>query len=458
MVKDLTCGTPWRHITALAVPLLLGNIFQASYNLIDTVIVGRYAGPYALAGVGIASPIFNLINALLIGLSIGSSIVVSQLFGAKREKELPTAVSTVLWTSLFLSILLTVLGQILTTPLLSILHTPAEDFPFAQAYLRVILCGLVCNVFYNQLTGLLRGLGNTKAPLYILIFSCCINAGLDLFFVCWLKMGVSGAALATILAEGLSAILTALYIRRSVPLLRIKGIQGFNRGMFTTILRFGFPMGLQQASISIGHVLLQGIVNPFGSVLIAGYTAAAKVDMFAVMPIISLSSAMSTFAAQNSGAGDYDRVRKGCRTGCGIILVICFLLALVVTPLRTFWMSFFVSAEEYPQAAAEIISLGAGMLAITPPFYWVLGLIHGLNNTIAGAGDTLYSMESMIGMMLLRVCFAWAFIHLGNMDQLGIWLSFPASWAVALTVTVLYYFSGRWRKRSVAAQRRKAAK
>ena len=444
VVKNLTEGVPWKQLVLLAIPLLLGNVFQASYNLADTVIVGRYAGPEALAGTGIASPVFNLINALLIGLSVGASIVVSQLFGAGRQQELKRAVSTVLWTSLALSLALTAAGQLLVDPLLTALQTPPEDYPFAATYLRTILCGLVCNVFYNQLTGLLRGLGNTRVPLYILIFSCCLNAGLDLVFVGALRLGVIGAGMATIAAEGLSAVLTALYIRLRVPQLHPEGAGGFDRRMFSTVLRFGLPMGLQQASISFGHVLLQGIVNPFGTALIAGYAAASKVDLFAVMPIMALGSAMSTFAAQNAGAGDYGRVRQGYRT-----LLICAALALIVTPGRIFWMSLFVSTAEYPALAGEIILMGAGMLAVTPLFYWVLGLIHAALNTMAGAGDTLFSMLAMILMMLLRVAFAWALLRWTSMDQTAIWWAFVLSWAATLILVQLHYFRGTWRKRGL---------
>ncbi len=449
MVRNLTEGTAWKQIVALAIPLLLGNIFQASYNLVDTMIVGRYVGPEALAGVGVASPVFNLINALLIGLSVGSSIVVSQLFGAGRERELPTAVNTVVWTSLALAAVLTVVGQLLVDPFLTVLKTPAEDYFYAEVYLRTILCGLVCNVFYNQLSGLLRGLGNTKVPLYFLIFSCCVNAGLDLVFVCGFHMGVVGAGLATIIAEGLSAMLTAVYIKKALPQLRMKGGKRYDRAMFSTIIRFGLPMGLQQASISFGHVLMQGLINPFGTGLIGGYAAAVKVDTFAVMPIISLGSAMSTFAAQNAGAGKFDRVRRGYRTGCLMTLVICVALAAVVTPGRMFWMSLFVSEAEYPAQAAEIILMGAGMLAVTPLFYWVLGLIHAALNTMAGAGDTLFSMIAMIAMMLLRVVIAWGFIHLAGTDETGIWWAFVLSWIITLIFTEIHYFRGSWKKKAL---------
>ena len=457
MVRNLTEGTAWKQIVALAIPLLLGNIFQASYNLVDTMIVGRYVGPEALAGVGVASPVFNLINALLIGLSVGSSIVVSQLFGAGRERELPTAVNTVVWTSLALAAVLTVVGQLLVDPFLTVLKTPAEDYFYAEVYLRTILCGLVCNVFYNQLSGLLRGLGNTKVPLYFLIFSCCVNAGLDLVFVCGFHMGVVGAGLATIIAEGLSAMLTAVYIKKALPQLRMKGGKRYDRAMFSTIIRFGLPMGLQQASISFGHVLMQGLINPFGTGLIGGYAAAVKVDTFAVMPIISLGSAMSTFAAQNAGAGNFERVRQGYRTGCLMTVVICIALAAVVTPGRMFWMRLFVSEAEYPAQAAEIILMGAGMLAVTPLFYWVLGLIHAALNTMAGAGDTVFSMIAMIAMMLLRVVIAWGFIHLASTDETGIWWAFVLSWIITLLFTQIHYFRGSWKKKALGRAGKKGA-
>ena len=208
-------------------------------------------------------------------------------------------------------------------------------------------------------------------------------------------------------------------------------------------------MGLQQASISFGHVLMQGLINPFGTALIAGYPAAVKVDTFAVMPILSLGSALSTFAAQNVGAEDFGRVRQGYRTGCVMTLVICAALAVVVTPGRMFWMSLFVSAAEYPDQAAQIVVMGAGMLAVTPLFYWVLGLIHVALNTMAGAGDTLFSMVAMIAMMLRRVVLAWGFLHLIGTDETGIWWAFVLSWVLTLLLTQIYYFSGAWKKKAL---------
>ena len=453
LVRDLTRDTPWKLIIALAVPLLLGNLFQASYNLVDTMIVGRYAGAQALAGVGIASPVFNLVNALLMGLSVGASILVSQLFGAGKQDQLPRAVATVLWTSLAMALILTLVGQLLVGPLLTALRTPQEDFAAAETYLRTILCGLICNVYYNQLAGLLRGLGNTRAPLCFLMFACCLNVGLDFLFVCGLKWGVRGAALATILSQGVSALLTWRYVLRTVPLLNPRGA-AFDGALFRTTLRFGLPMGLQQASISLGHVLMQWLINPFGTALIAGYAAAAKVDTLAVMPIISLGSAISAYAAQNVGAERLDRVRLGYRANNAITVGVCLALTALVVPLRQPLMELFVSAEEDPALTEAVVRMGMSMLAVTPLFYCILGLVHSALNTMAGAGDTLFSMISMVAMMLLRVVLAWCLLRWFGTGYVGIWWAFPISWAITLAFVLMYYFHGGWKQKAALRQQR----
>lgn len=451
MVQNMTRGAPWKLIVLFAVPLLLGNVFQAAYNLADTIIVGRFVGPEALAGVGVASPVFNLFNGLLIGLSVGSSIMVAQLFGGGKRKELSRAVTTVLWTSLWMAVVLTLLSQLLVEPLLQVLQTPAADFPYARVYLRTTLCGLVCSVFYNQLSGLLRGVGNARTPLYFLIFASVLNAMLDLLFVGAFGMGVMGAGLATVAAEGISALLTARYILRKVPELHPRrDAGGFDREMFRDTLRFGLPMGLQQASISLGHILLQGIINPFGTALIAGYAAAAKVDMFAVMPIISLSTAVSTFTAQNIGAGERDRVKQGYHTALWMTAGVCLALTAAVVPLRGGLMSLFVSAADYPELAPQVMAAGMSMLAVTPLFYVVLGMIHTTLNTMAGAGDTGYSMFAMIFMMFARVALAFAFLRLlPGLGYTGIWWAFPASWGLTLVLVLCHYARGNWMKKAM---------
>lgn len=258
-------------------------------------------------------------------------------------------------------------------------------------------------------------------------------------------MGAFGAALSTVLAEGLSAVLTGIYLIRRMPGLCASGERGFDLEMLAAVLRFGLPMGLQQASISLGHVMMQGIINPFGTALIDGYAAAAKVDTFAVMPVVSIASAVSSFSAQNAGGGRYDRVRRGYWTGCVMVVGVCAALAFVVSPWSEFWVSIFLSNNAYPELVSDIVAKGAAMLSITPAFYWVLGLVHVTLNTMAGAGDTMFSMQAMIGMMFLRVLAAWSLIRFAGMDAAGIWWSFPVSWAIALLFTMCHYFRGTWR-------------
>ena len=443
MLKDMTTGTPWRLIVLFGLPLLAGNIFQQAYNLADTIIIGHYLGPNALAGVGVASPVFNLISSLLIGLSVGASIMVSQLFGAGRRRELPCAMSTILIISLAMAVVLTVLGQLLVLPLLHVLQTPADDLPYAEEYLRVIILGLAFNILYNQLSGLLRGLGNSAVPLYFLIFSSILNVILDLLFVAVLPWGVAGAAFATILSQGVSALLTWIYIRMKVPLFhRQKGDPLFDRKLLSTTVHFGLPMALKQS-----------IINPFGTTVIAAYAAGVKVDMFSVMPLITLGSAASTFAAQNAGAGNMDRIRYGFRTTNYLAVGIGLCLSVLVVTNREFLMGLFVSTEDYPVLAPDIIATGMEMMAILPCFYVVLALIHSCLNTMAGAGDTTFSMFAMILMMALRIVLAWCFIHLGGMDEHGIWWAFPVSWVIVLAIVLIHYFRGSWKKKALAKQR-----
>ena len=449
MTKDMTTGTPWKLLLLFGLPLFVGNVFQQAYNLVDTMIVGKFVGPVALAGVGVASPVFNLINALLIGLSVGSSIMVSQLYGARRDKELPTAMTTILLISLIMALVLTVLGQLLAQPLLQVLGTPEEDLPYSVAYLRTIIMGLTFNVFYNQLSGLLRGLGNSRVPLYFLVLASVLNVVLDLLFVAVFRWGVPGAAGATILAQGISAALTWVYIRVRVPQFqRTKGSPLVSREMLRAMVRFGLPMALQQGSISMGHILLQWLINPFGTVVIGAFASASKIDLFTLMPTMSIGSAVSTFTAQNAGAGRMDRIGQGCRAANVMAISVSALLGGIVWMNRRWLIGMFLSSEEFPELAADMISAGAEILSILPCFYVVLVVVNMHQSVISGAGDTMFSMLTCVGMMGLRIVLAWCFIYLLGMDQRGIWWAFPASWAIIMVVVLIYYYGGWWKQKT----------
>lgn len=445
MAKDLTVGNPLKQIVLFALPLYFGSIFQQVYNIIDTAIVGRFLGSVPLAGVGAASPVINFLVSLLVGFSVGGSIAIARLFGEHDAEKTAQVVKTIVTASFVIALAISVSGIIFARPLLGLLGTPADAMPYALIYLRIVLAGMLFTVFFNQLSGMLRGLGNSKTPLYFLIFSSCVNIVLDLVFIVLLDWGVSGAAWATVIAQAISCALMVFYIARRVPELHFS-LRGtpVSRESLQLVLRYGLPMGLQQSSISLGHVLMQGIVNTTSTATVsatavmAAYASATKIDLLAVMPMVNLASALSTYAAQCAGKGEMARIRTATRTVDGVTVALCVVLAVLFICFRTPLISVFLDADE-SLIAAQAITAGTLFLLTTPPFYWVLGLVHNHLNAMAGTGDTVFYMAVMIGMMLLRVALAWVFVHPADMGYFGIWVSFPASWAIACAVVMVCY-------------------
>ncbi|MBR3257771.1 MAG: MATE family efflux transporter, partial [Eggerthellaceae bacterium] len=259
MAKDLTVGNPLKQIVLFALPLYFGSLFQQVYNIIDTAIVGRFLGSVSLAGVGAASPVINFLISLLVGFSVGGSIVIARLFGEHDVGKTAQVVKTIVTASFVIALAISASGIIFARPQLDLLGTPADAMPHALVYLRIVLAGMLFTVFFNQLSGMLRGLGNSKTPLYFLVFSSCVNIVLDLVFIILLNWGVPGAAWATVIAQGISCVLMVLYIAKRVPELHFS-LRGtpVSRESLQLVLRYGLPMGLQQSSISLGHVLMQG--------------------------------------------------------------------------------------------------------------------------------------------------------------------------------------------------------
>lgn len=443
---DLTTGVPWRRIIAFALPLLFGNAFQVAYNVVDTAIIGNAVGPVALAGVGIASPVFSFLVSLLTGFSIGASIVIAQRYGAHDEHGLHAAVSTIIILSAFVALVLTILGLLVVEPALSILGTPEDARPYARTYLVLIICGLVFSVFYNQLTGMLRGIGNSKTPLYFLIFSCAVNAGLDCLFVIVFGWGVAGAAWATIIAQAASCLLVAFYIVRRVPEFAVRrGQWRLDGEMFKMVFRIGLPLAIQQSSIQFGNVLMQGVVSRLGTAAVAAYAGVIKVNQFATMPILSLGNALSTFSAQNFGAGRDDRIRAGLTSANLMLLVICSVISVLIIVLRGFFIGMFVGASG-SEMADDVIGLGTRYLAIVAGFYILLGFVHSFSNIMAGAGDTVFYMAAMMVMTFMRVVVAGIFSDVLGMGWDGLCVAYPLSYAITLAFVLVYWRSGQWRK------------
>jgi putative MATE family efflux protein len=436
MQTDLTRGNPLRLLVQFAIPVFVSNLFQQLYNSVDAMIVGRVIGGNALAAVGITIPIIFLINGFLIGFSSGFSILIGQLYGGKQFERLSRAVSTGLIAAMGLAILLTAAGFAAARPLLVLLHTPENILPLALPYLKIIIGGLVFTVAYNQISGILRGLGNAKAPLIFLIFSSVGNIILDYIFVRYCRWGIAGVAIATVLVQGIASLFCFRYLNRQIKGLNLKLKLEFDKDLLKTTLRFGIPMALQQDSIAIGLLLMQGLINVFGADVITAFTAASRIDLFSVMPLVSLGAALSAYSAQNYGAGQTARIRRGFYIINLWIVIISIILGVFITLNREMLLGLFVRADQFPR----VIAIGSRYLTILPLFYVFLGLTNSLNGVLSGTGDLNFVMISTGAMMAFRFFAAKLLAQGFNMGYLGVFWSWPASWIFACLVCSIRYW------------------
>jgi len=328
---DRKKGNPTKLILNFAFPMLIGNIFQQVYNMVDSIVVGRFVGKNALAAVGSSFSLMNFITLLIIGLCMGSSIVISQYFGAEDYEGLKRVVSTSFIFMLIFTIFLSVLTFLFTKPLLILIKTPAEILEDSTSYLQIVFAGLIFTFLYNASASLLRALGDSKTSLYFLVIACIINIVLDLVFVLNFKMGVAGVAYATVIAQAVASILSLIYVFSKVPILRMKKKEFvFDRTIFPVIAKYSFLTSIQQSIMSIGMVAVQGLVNTFGADVIAAFTAAGKVDSFAYLPVQDFGNAFSTYVAQNVGAGKKERVHEGVKSAVKIIIIFCIISSILI--------------------------------------------------------------------------------------------------------------------------------
>ncbi|NLA10515.1 MAG: MATE family efflux transporter [Firmicutes bacterium] len=445
MVQDMTKGSVLRQIVIFAIPLFIGNIFQQAYNLVDAVVVGRFVGKNALAAVGTSFPALFLLIALVMGLTMGASVVVSQLFGAGEIKKMRRAVST---TLIFLSICalsLTVIGLLVSRKLLMLLQTPPEILEEATVYLHITFAGLLFMFLYNIVASFMRALGDSRTPLYFLIISSLLNIGLDLLFVLRYNMGVAGVAWATVVAQAVSVVLSIVYIYWRVDLLKLypRDIV-FDWKIFVEAVRLGIPASIQQTVLSLGMVAVQGLVNSFGSVTIAAYTAACRIDSIAMMPIMNLGLAVSTFTAQNIGASELDRVRRGYRQTLAMVAASCVITTTIVLLYGPKLIQLFVDARE-----VEVIAQGNDYITVVSFFYIFMGLLFVTNGVLRGSGDMAVSMVSTIISLTARVIFAYLLSAKPEIGYRGLWWSIPIGWGFGFVVSYIRYRSGRWTEKGV---------
>jgi putative MATE family efflux protein len=441
-MSDLTKGNVAGVILKFAIPMLLGNVFQQLYSIVDAVIVGKFLGKDALAAVGASYPIIFTIIALVIGIGSGASVVISQYFGAKDFDKVRRAIDTVNIFLLFTGVGISVIGIASSRWLFTLLQLPEELMEPAVTYLNIYLMGMVVFFGFNGTTSILRGIGDSKTPLYFLIIATIVNIGLDLLFVVVFKWGIAGAAWATVISQ-VGAFATAiLYLNRSHNLIRfaIRGLT-FDWEIFRQSIRIGLPTGIQQTFVALGMMALMGIVNTFGTNVIAGYTAAGRIDSIAGLPAMSISMALSVFVGQNLGAGRVDRIRKGLNSS----LQIASIISIVTTVCAILWseplMKIFTTDP-------NVIEVGKEYLIIVSLFYVVFSTMFVFNGLLRGAGATLIPMfVTLFSLWLIRIPLAWFLSkHIGVQ---GIWWSIPIAWFIGMVCSYIYYKMGKWKDKAV---------
>ena len=446
MITDLTQGGISKRLWLFSIPMLISVMFQQIYNIADSMIAGKFVGEDALAAVGASYPVTMLFMAVAMGCNIGCSVVISQYFGAKRIAEMKTAVSTTFLASGGLSAALTVGGLLLSAPILRAIHTPSNIFASASLYLNIYIGGLVFLFLYNICTGVFNSLGDSRTPLYFLIGSSLGNIGLDLLFVTVFDMGVAGVAWATFIAQGAACLLSLATLRRRLNRLDTpEKSPRFSLEMLGRISRIAVPSILQQSFISVGNMFIQGLINGYGSSVIAGYSAAVKLNTFAITSFTTLSNGLSSFSAQNLGAGKIGRVKRGFWSGC-------LLAACVAAPFTLLYSLFTDGAVRLfmDTDSRYALEIGCSFLRLVAPFYLVISIKLMADGVLRGAGAMKSFMVATFTDLVLRVVLAFCLSARLGTD--GIWLSWPIGWAVAAALSCAFYFAGRWKARFSQAE------
>jgi len=441
-MRDLTTGKEGKLIFQFAAPMLLGNVFQQLFSVVDSIVVGNFVGKEALAAVGASFPVIFIMVSMIIGLVIGTTVVISQYFGAKNLVKVKRAIDTMYIYSAAFGIITTVIGIIIAEPLLRLLGLPEDIMPQAVQYLQIYLSGMVVFFGFNGTSAVLRGLGDSKTPLYFLIVATVSNIVLDLLFVAVFKWGVAGAAYATLVSNALAFGLAIWWLNKTHKIIRI-AIRGlhFDREVFEQSLKIGLPTGIQQTLVAIGALALMGIVNKFGTNVIAGFSVASRLDALAVIPAMSFSQALTTFVGQNIGANKPERIKAGLIATLKMSGVVTIVTSVFIIFGGHLLMSMFTKDT-------EVISIGDKYLTIVSAFYIMFTLMFIYAGVMRGAGDTLIPMFiSLLSLWIIRIPLA---LYLsGKIGEEGIWWSIPAGWFVGLALSYFYYKSGRWKKKAV---------
>lgn len=439
--KNMTEGSELSHIIRFTLPLLFGNLFQQLYNVVDSVIVGRYLGYDALASVGATGSLTYLFYTLCIGLSVGSGILIAQCFGAGRDDDVKRYIVNSAYAAGIFGVVISIIAYLLSGPLLRLMNTPAEIFDAAHGYMQIACLGTIAVSLYNWINAVMRSLGDSKTPLIFLVVASVINVVLDLVFVITFQMGVNGAALATVIAQGVSAVGCICFALVRVKYFRLTADEmKLRKGYFVKCIKTGVPIALQNSMISVSMIFLQRVANGFGSVVMAAYTATMRVEQLVQQPFASLNAALSTFAGQNMGAGKIDRTVKGYRQSVKIMIAFALVMLVLFLLFSRAIVGIFVTEE-------AVIEIGAKALKLSAFFYIALGLIHTTRGLLNGAGDVTYAMINGFVEVIGRIGFALILLQFPSVGMWAVWGTTCLTWLLTAVMSVIRYHFGKWRSK-----------
>lgn len=447
MTVSMTQGKEWRHLLMFALPLMGGQVLQQLYNTVDGIIVGNYVGDTALGAVGACSPLTMLFVSLAIGMCTGCSVVVAQYFGAGKIEDMRRAASTSIILLVALGAALSVLGAVFSRPLLAnVLGVSDWYIDYATDYFSIYAAGLIFQFAYNVFAALLRAVGDSRATLYFLLVSSATNLVLDLLFVVGFHWEVTGAAIATIISQAVSAVVAAVYMMRRHELLHFTRRElRFHGGTAKLTMRIAAPATLQQTIMACGNLALQRIINDFGGIyvgLMSGTTAAMRIETFAYIPLFAFNTAMATFTGQNVGAGQMERVKTGRRHCLLMGVAVSAIVAAVILLFRAQAVSLF-------GVSAEGLQYGMLYLTILCPGLPVFGLYIINGGVLTGAGDTAYNAFVLLSSFALRCILAYILAYCTPLEYRAVWISMPIGWVCNLLLGWLRYYTGGWKKKAI---------
>ncbi len=441
-MKDLTQGKEGKLILQFALPMLAGNVFQQLYNVVDSIVVGRAIGKEALAAVGANFPFIFALISFIIGIAIGSTVIISQYYGAKKMAEVKRTIDTLYIFMFFASISVSALGMIFSKSIFKIIDLPPDVLPQAVNYFNVYAIGFVFFFGFQSTSSIMRGLGDSKTPFYFLGFSTLLNIGLDLLFVLVFHWGIRGVAAATVVSQAFAFFAIIYYINRFHKFLDFRPQHmHFDKAIFKKSLKIGLPTGFQQTFVALGFLALYRIVNMFGTPTIAAYSIAIRIDSFASMPAMNFSAALSTFVGQNIGANKMHRIAKGLNATLLMTTAIAVSISLIALNFAEPLMAVFTKD-------AQVIDIGKHYLLIVPFFYIVFSIMFSINGVMRGAGDTFIPMIiTIISLWIVRIPVSYLLSL--KYGAIGIWWGIPVAWFVGVILAFIYYKTGRWKKKAV---------